>query len=65
MKCHPMSETLVEMAAEMTDPAKWLAMMLVKGGRPKMSAEEAFAMIEGLCRHAIARAKESDTKEKS
>lgn len=53
----PLSENLVEIAAEIRDPATWAAMQIVKGGRPDMTGEEAFAMIEDVFRHALARTK--------
>ena len=50
------SENLLEIGAEVLHPAKWAAMQLVKGGRPDMTAGEAFDMIEATVTRAIERA---------
>jgi hypothetical protein len=47
------SSNMLEIAAESIDPAKWAAMMIVKGGNPQMSCGEAMDLIEGTIRHAM------------
>ncbi len=48
-----LSTNLIEMATELRDPAKWAAIQIVKGGRHDMTTEQAFGMIEDICRQAI------------
>ena len=48
------STNLIEIAMEQRDPAKWAAMMLIKGGNdPSLTCEDATALIEGTLRHAL------------
>lgn len=47
------STNLIEIYAEQKDPAKWATMMLLRGGNPNMTGEEAAALIEGTLRHAL------------
>lgn len=47
------SSNLLEIAAEQRDPAKWAAMMIIKGSNPQMTSGEAMNLIEGTLRHAL------------
>ncbi len=46
------SENLLEIAAEIMDPAHWAAMQILKGGRPDMTQGEAMKMIEQIVRQS-------------
>lgn len=53
MTKHPESDNLIEIAAEILDPAEWLAMQMVKGGRGCKTQGEAMDMVRVACKHAI------------
>jgi len=48
-----LSTNLLEVFAEQSDPAKWAAIQIVKGGRNITTVAEAFAMIESIVAEAI------------
>ena len=62
---HPMSETGLEIALEITDPAKWLGLVLTKPPAPSryLTVGEAIDHVESLARHAIARARQLDSED--
>lgn len=47
------STNLLEVSAENMEPAKWAAMMILKGTNPQMTTGEAMDLIEGTIRHAL------------
>lgn len=47
------SESAIEMALEIRDPAKWLALQMVKAGRDYKNTGEAMDAIEATARKAI------------
>ncbi len=48
------SDNMLEIGAEIRNPAKWAAMQIVKAGRPDMICGEAMDMIEEVVNRAIA-----------
>jgi hypothetical protein len=49
----PKSETFLEIAAEVTDPVEWAALMLTKAPRPGMTVGEAMDAVKFIVREAI------------
>jgi len=50
----PESDSFLEIAAELTNPAQWAAMMLTKVGRPGITQGEAMQQVEAIVQKAIA-----------
>jgi len=57
------SSNLIEITAEIRDPAKWAALMLNKPNSPLMTMGDAIDLIEGTLRHALALMLEAERRE--